>query len=350
MPVTVPATGPRGPEAPGPVAVVGAQRYRPLMIRSWTRSVAVVVAVCLTTGAGTSGVASAEPPTVSSTTESARVVPDPPDPVPGIVPRQACGTPLGDGDLARLRDLTAPDASPALSTLEELERRTARSREVGDLLAAHGDRRGLFGVGLDEVESDPVLPLQRRGVAPDPEWARKLSLVLLEPYLTALHAHFSGAPVDEHWARYFSLAVDCRQRPAFVAMTGYNAHLTVDLARAVAATDAVPEDVGGYLEIVGGIADHRRLIIDRTLEVYGADLGPLWNLYVVGPAIDAVTGPGVGSGALLRFGDQAYSLLAFSHGLALQDPAVAPVAAGQVLGLWRDVDVVLQSITAVGGL
>lgn len=133
-------------------------------------------------------------------------------------------------------------------------------------------------------------------------------------------------------------------------MAGYNAHLTVDLARAVAASRTRPEDVTGYLEIVGGIADHRRLIIDRTRRDYGADLGPLWNLYVVGPAVDAVTGPGVGSGALLRFGDQSYSMLAFAHGLALQDPVAGPAAAGQVLGLWADADVSLQAITALGGL
>lgn len=187
-------------------------------------------------------------------------------------------------------------------------------------------------------------------MAPDPEWARRLSLTLIEPYLAALHAHLTAAPIDEHWRRYFALAAGCRQRPAFVAMAGYNAHLTVDLARAVAASRTRPEDVTGYLEIVGGIADHRRLIIDRTRRDYGADLGPLWNLYVVGPAVDAVTGPGVGSGALLRFGDQSYSMLAFAHGLALQDPVAGPAAAGQVLGLWADADVSLQAITALGGL
>lgn len=78
--------------------------------------------------------------------------------------------------------------------------------------------------------------------------------------------------------------------------------------------------------------------------------GPLWNLYVVGPAVDSITGPGVGSGALLRFGDQAYGSLAFVHGLALRDPAVAPTAAAQVFGLWVDADVALQSITQLGGL
>ena len=216
-------------------------------------------------GLVTGGVAAAAPPAVSSTAQSSDGVPVPPEIPAGEVPRSACGTPLDDADLTRLRDLTAPDPAPAESTLAELERLADRSR----------------------------------------------------------------------------------QRPAFVAMTGYNAHLTVDLARAVAASGTRPEDVTGYLEIVGGIADHRNLIIDRTRQAYGADLGPLWNAYVVGPALEVVTGPGVGSGALLRFGEQAYSTLAFAHGIALQDPALAPAAGGQVLGLWVDADVALQTITAL---
>ena len=311
--------------------------------------VAWCVAVVLVTALPT-GTAAAAPTPVGSTAQPSAAVPSPPETPPGQVPRSACGAPLSDADLDRLRELASPPPDPAATTLGQFERRVTASRGIHDLLAARGDRRGLFGVGLDEVESDPVLPMQRRGVAPDPEWARRVSLTLLEPYLAAVHAHFTGAPVQEHWQRFFDLATDCRQRPAFVAMTGYNAHLTVDLARAVAASHTRPGHAAGYLEIVGGIADHSDLIIDRTRREYGADLGPLWNLYVVGPAVDSITGPGVGSGALLRFGDQAYSSLAFVHGLALQDPAVAPSAAGQVLGLWADVDVVLQSITRSGGL
>ena len=54
--------------------------------------------------------------------------------------------------------------------------------------------------------------------------------------------------------------------------------------------------------------------------------------------------------ALLRFADQAYSSLTYAHGLALRDPALHGTAEGQVLGLWTDADVALQSVTALGGL
>ena len=194
-------------------------------------------------------------------------------------------------------------------------------------------------------------------MGPDPEWARRLSLDLVDRYLAALHAHLTGATPDSHWERYLSLALDCRQRPAFVAMAGYNAHLTVDLARAVATSATRPEFASGYLRIVGAIADRGDLIVDRTRREYGADLGPLWHFYVVGDAVDAATAStGVSpdgraaSHVLLRFADQSYSSLTFAHGLGLENPALAPAVEGQMWGVWTAADVALQTTTAVGGL
>lgn len=300
--------------------------------------------------AGAVATAAPVPPAVASTSDSREAVPAPPGLVPGEVPRAACGSPLDDAEVRRLAELTAPDATPAATVLEQYERRVARSRAADDLLAAHGDRRGVFGVGLDEVSTSAVLPLQRPGVAPDPEWARRLSLDLLDRYLAALHGHFTGTGVEPHWERFLSLALDCRQRPTFVAMTGYNAHLTVDLARAVAASGSRPELLGGYLQIVGAIADHAPELVERTRRDYGADIGPLFHFYVVGDVADAAAGSAGGSPALLRFADQAYSSLTYAHGLALRDPALHGAAEGQVLGLWTDADVALQSVTALGGL
>lgn len=77
------------------------------------RSVVIPLFLALCAGAGPAGVAAAEPPSVAASAESARAVPVPPEIPAGEVPRAACGAPLSDGDLARLRDLTAPDPAPA---------------------------------------------------------------------------------------------------------------------------------------------------------------------------------------------------------------------------------------------
>ncbi|MEV0358634.1 DUF5995 family protein [Nocardia sp. NPDC050697] len=271
-------------------------------------------------------------------------------PVATAAPEAVCGTAPGASEYA---DLVAwsDTATLAGSPLERLETAIERHHRITEVLVRHGDRRGVFALGLDAVEQAAVLPLQRDPAAfADPDWAHRISLDLLSRFLDNLHAEFTGAPADPQWAHYFALSRQCELSAARVAMAGYNAHLAVDLAYAVAATGATPANAGDHFLIVDAIARNGALIVDGTREVYGGDLGPLWRFYFLGEGLDRVLGAGVGSGALLRAADAGANVLIFGNGLALQDPATAPAARAEIDALWRADDAAFEVLTRLGGL
>lgn len=265
-------------------------------------------------------------------------------------PDRACGAPLSAAamdDIVRLSDTTALSGD----SLQRLEQAVEQHRRLTEILVRHRDRRGLLALGLDAVEQAAVMPLQRNPEAfADPEFAHRISLDLLLRFLRNIHAEFTGGVTEPQWAHYFALTRDCELSPARVAMAGYNAHLTVDLAYAVAAVGATPADAPDYFRIVDAIATKGSLIVEKTKTVYGADLGPLWRFYFLGEGLDTVFGAGVGSGALLRLADAGANVVIFGNGLALQDPALAPAARAEIDTLWRSADAAFVVLSASGGL
>lgn len=266
----------------------------------------------------------------------------------------ACGTPLSSATVAEIAELS--DTSAVLpgesgSSSARLEQAVARHRRITEILVAHRDRRGLLALGLDTVEQAAVMPLHRDPAAfADPEWAHRISLDLLLRFLRNVHAEFTGAPTEPQWTHYFELSRRCELSPARVAMAGYNAHLTVDLANAVAATRAVPANAPDHFEIVDAIASHGFLIVDVTKAVYGADLGPLWRFYFLGEGLDAVLGAGVATGPLLRLADAGANVVIFGNGLALQDPLAEPAVRAEIDLLWRSADTAFDVLTTHGAL
>jgi hypothetical protein len=268
----------------------------------------------------------------------------------GTRPDLACGAPLPAAaveEIVRLSDTTTLDGT----SLQRLEQAVEQHRQITEILVQHRDRRGLFALGLDTVERSAVMPLQRDPAAfDDPEFAHRISLDLLLRFLRSIHAEFTGAATEPQWAHYFALTRDCGLSPGRVAMAGYNAHLTVDLANAVAAVRATPANAPDHFRIVDAIASQGPLIIDATKNVYGADLGPLWRFYFLGEGLDAVLGAGVGSTALLRLADAGANTVIFANGLALQDPALEPVTRAEIDALWRSADTAFVVLSANGRL
>lgn len=271
-----------------------------------------------------------------------------------LVADSACGAPLAPAavaELAGLSDTTGLLDESTGSALVRLERAVEQHRRITEILVAHRDRRGLLALGLDAVEQAAVMPLQRDPRAfGDPEWAHRVSLDLLTRFLRNLHAEFTGRPADPQWAHYFALTRQCELSAARVAMAGYNAHLTVDLAYSVAATQATPAHARDHFTIVDAIARHGFLIVDLTKAVYGADLGPLWRFYFVGEGLDAVLGAGVATGPLLRLADAGANVVIFGNGLALQDPVTAPATAAEIDILWHSADAAFELLATRGAL
>ncbi|MFE7742684.1 DUF5995 family protein [Nocardia sp. NPDC057455] len=262
----------------------------------------------------------------------------------------ACGTPLAPAETAEIAELSDTGTLTG-SALWQLEEAVDRHRRITEILVAHRDLRGVFGLGLDAVERAAVLPLQRDPASfDDPEWAHRISLELLSRFLRTVHAEFTGAPVDPHWGHYFALTRRCELSPARVAMAGYNAHLSVDLSYSVAAVGSTAANAGDYFRIVDAIAQRGALIVAVTKAVYGGDLGPLWRFYFVGEGLDLVLGRGVATGPLLRLADASANVVILANGLAMQDPAAAPVVTAEIDTLWRGLDLAFDVLSDLGGL
>ncbi|WP_174186306.1 DUF5995 family protein [Nocardia barduliensis] len=261
-----------------------------------------------------------------------------------------CGTALTPAEEATITQLS-DTGSLTGSSLRRLEQAVDRHRRITEILVRHRDLRGVFGLGLDAVERAAVLPLQRDPAAfDDPEWAHRISLELLSRFLRTMHAEFTGAPTEPHWAHYFGLSRRCELSPARIAMAGYNAHLTVDLAYSVAAVGSTAANAADYFRIVDAIAQQGALIVERTKAVYGGDLGPLWRFYFLGEGLDAALGPGAATGPLLRLADAGANVVIFGNGLALQDPAQAPAVTAEIDTLWRGIDLAFEALSGLGGL
>ncbi|WP_373864565.1 DUF5995 family protein [Nocardia vaccinii] len=226
-----------------------------------------------------------------------------------------------------------------------------RHHRIADILVRHRDRRGLFLVGLDLAEQRAVMPLQRDPAAfAHPDYAHAVSLELARRLLVGFHREFTGEAVESHWAQYFSLAADCGISGARMAMAGYNAHLTVDLAYSVAAVGARPEDAGDHFRIVDAIAQQGLPIIDRTKAAYGVDIGPLWRFYFLGEGLDRLVGQGVATGPMLRASDDGYNVIVFGNGLALQNPTTHDATVAEIRTLHQSTETAFDVLTRLGGL
>jgi hypothetical protein len=202
-------------------------------------------------------------------------------------------------------------------------------------------------LGLYSVERDAVMPLQHNNSAFEhPAWAPVISLALLNRFLDAVHAEFTGAAVPGQWQHYFDLTQQCDVSPARTAMAGYNAHLTVDLAYAVADAKTTTAQARDFFTIVDTIAIHGDSIVNETRAAYGpaADLGPLFRFYFVGEGLDRLVGAGVASELLLRAADVGYNVLTFANGLALQNPATSGATDKDIQALWATADVAIAAL------
>lgn len=269
---------------------------------------------------------------------------------PGKTLSETCGTSLDPTELQRITDLS--DETTLTGTdLGRLELAIERHHEITTILISHHDWRGLFSVGLDAVEHDAVMPLQRDSTAfTNRGWAHSVSYELLRRYLSNVHAEFTGAPTDPAWSNYFTLARRCDISPARVAMAGYNAHLTVDLAHAVAGSATSPGEIADYYRIVDSIATIGSSIVSVTKSEYDADLGPLWRFYFLGEGLDRLAGNSEPSQLLLRAADSGYNTITLANGFALQNPQTRSGAELTIDKLWRTTDAALDALTRLGGL
>ncbi|MFJ4651880.1 DUF5995 family protein [Nocardia sp. NPDC088792] len=262
----------------------------------------------------------------------------------------ACGTPLSAGELATITDLSDVDTVAGGDALQRADEFAERNWKISEILVSHGDRRGLFALMDDVADRQTVLPLLHSGAGlADPELQAQFYDGNYESWLRALHAEFTGAPLPKHWTKYFDLAATCTQSPAYTAMVGYNAHMSVDIPHSLAAAGIQGNDPD-YFRVLDAIGADNSLIVSQTKAAYNADVGPLWRFYFLGEGLDLVTGPGVGSGQLLRTVLAGVNAANLANGVALQNPVTHDLTSAAIDAQWSVVDTALATLTQIHGL
>jgi hypothetical protein len=225
----------------------------------------------------------------------------------GILPRVPTPAP-GPNRLALLK-LADPST---VTTPEEL---LVRLKQLEASFA--GDGRVVFPAVYRAITQASVKLVADRRVA-DVEKSRALIVDFGRRYLTALQAHLDGGEVAPHWQHHFDLAAG--KKPSLrAAASAINAHLSVDLAEAVAA-------VRGTRSFAGDFATFGRALAAATPDVvaslarHGVAAERFVKGWFVGDVVDAVAGAGTTS----RLGFQVIRAEAFTNALLLQDGVTIP--------------------------
>jgi len=250
----------------------------------------------------------------------------------------------------RRHDFAGPELEYliALSNPAQLrDLRDARDRvsAIADLFIRYRDSRGLFPLvyrtGLDALVHSLV-----QGAYRHPDWVEAFDVAFARRYLDNLHAHLTGAQVSRPWRHFYALSADGSLSVGRVLAAALNAHIVVDLPQALHAAGSQARHLGDYRTISGQIFATADVVIADIREVYGADLMPLYRLYVPNGPTDSAAGLPTVQDTLFQTAANA----AFLNTRTLAAPLTRPLLRRQVRILWRAGEVMADRLAATGVL
>ena len=191
-----------------------------------------------------------------------------------------------------------------LSTFESYLEAPNRTRRVAEIFGEAGDRRGIFASMYVATTAESTRSTQA-GVYDNQYLAEQLVYGFAKRYLGPLHNYLTGvdrSAQEPKWAVYFDLTAECDNSPLYVLATGVNIHLTSDLAWTlieINATDSFEADFMYFGEIL-----HKKALVESYALIeaqQGFDPSPLFNVFFLGPLLDAILGDGATSLFLFQF-------------------------------------------------
>jgi Family of unknown function (DUF5995) len=245
---------------------------------------------------------------------------------------------ISDADYNEL--ITLSDTSNMVSG-EDVKYKLDR---ITQILSGYNDNRGLFPLIYAQTTKQALLSINN-----EPEKyevlanATAITLAFAKRYLFNLHDHLLGKRSPEyHWKQYYVLCFSNNPRLRMAA-AGLNAHLTVDLARAIA-------DIGGrqsykndFLQFGEALVEATPDIIADLEDLYAVESEELFNGFFLEDIVDPI----FGEGATTQFAFQFIRQEAFSNAQLLQGPR--PDNAQQHLFvLWRDREKLLDDLVESG--
>jgi hypothetical protein len=243
---------------------------------------------------------------------------------PGPLLSTPCGEAYPSDVVAQLLSLSD---TATLQTVPDLE---FRLRRISDIFAAYQDPRGTFPSVYRATTEFAVLSVAD-GAYTDEARAIRLSVAFGKRYLFNLHDYLKGKIPEYHWKQYYDLSQRCGFSKTRIAVAGINAHLTVDLARAVADAAAGPDFEADYItfgEILGNATPN---IVLYLRENFGMETAYLFSGLFLGDILDPV----FGSGFTTLLGFQFIRGEAFQYGQYLQKPPAYHAAQKKLFEIWE---------------
>ncbi len=217
---------------------------------------------------------------------------------------------LGKLTRPELQQIVRLSDSVSVRTVPQLQ---ARLEQIVDLFARRGDLRGVFPA-IYAPTTARAWEARLAGQVADGATSDALALDFGKRFLDNLHAHLSGTPTTPAWSRYFSEAM-AAEAPSFSLIArGMNAHLTVDLPAAIAATDVPASFHEDFVALGEVMAAGIPQMVENVRRHYGLDLSDLLQGYAPGRFLSALFGANLPS----RLTFQELREIAWSQGQALR--------------------------------
>ena len=238
----------------------------------------------------------------------------------------------------RLVELTDP------TTLKDMYDLRGRIRELDKIFVEQKDDRGLF-TSLYRVITDGAVDSVERGLYEDNKWASKLTHNFGRRYLANLHGDLTGGEVTGAWKSYYKQARDPSVSRERVTGMGAIVHLVADLPKALAETGVPVERKKDFMHFGDVLLEVYPEMVDSARKGHNVDMDPLFDMFKVGDAIDAVAGQGTAT----RFAYQGIRRKTWYAARGLSDFR-QPAAQAEIDVSWRGFDKILAGLDASGVL
>lgn len=204
----------------------------------------------------------------------------------------------------------------------------------------HNDNRGMFPLVYLQTTRQALLSLQNEPQKyNDILKAKAITIAFCKRYLFNLHDHLIGKLPEYHWSNYYSLCFSGQPRLRIVS-AGLNAHLTVDLARAVYDVNGNAAFKDDYLIFGEALVKATPFIVDELKKQYNVESGYLFHGLFIGDILDPLFGANYTTQLAFQFIRQE----AFQNGQLLLDPAKYGNAQNLLFNNWKTREQLLDAM------
>ena len=236
----------------------------------------------------------------------------------------------------RMVELTDP------TTLKDMHDLRGRIRELDKIMGDHNAPRGLF-TSLYRVITNGAVDSVEKEMYQDNKWASELTHNFGRRYLANLHGDLTGGEVTGAWKAYYKQARDPKVSRERVTGMGAIVHLVADLPKALQETGVPKERRDDFMYFGDVLLEVYPEMIESAKKGHGVDMHPLFDMFKIGDAVDAVAGQGTATRA-------AYQTIRNKTWYAARglDDFRQPAAQAEIDISWRGFAKLLAGLDATG--